>query len=97
MKLTTALLAAALTFSSAAAFADDPRGVINDEPSATAMAADLLIVRPVSLVATVIGAGLFIAQLPLSIVMGVPPAEPAKKLVAEPAAFTFRRPLGHMD
>ena len=70
---------------------------VDTAPSAVAMAADLLIVRPVSLVATVLGAGLFVVQLPLSIVQGEPPSEPARKLIVEPAKFTFSRPLGDME
>ena len=97
MKITTILLAAALTVASATAQADEMRDGIDDSPSATAMAADLLIIRPISLVATVLGTGLFILQLPLSIIIGEPPTEPARKLVAAPARYTFSRPLGHME
>ena len=97
MKLTTFLMAAALAMSSVAAQADEIRDGIDDSPGATAMAVDLLFIRPVSLVATVLGTGLFVLQLPLSIIIGEPPAEPAKKLVVEPAEYTFRRRLGHMD
>ncbi|WP_028080905.1 hypothetical protein [Solimonas soli] len=70
---------------------------VDTAPSAVAMAADLLVVRPVSLVATVLGAGLFVLQLPLSLIQGEPPSEPARKLVVEPAKFTFSRPLGDME
>lgn len=96
MKFTTLIAAAAFALTAMTAQADDRDG-IDDAPSATAMAADLLLVRPLGLAATVVGTGLFIVQLPLSIIMGVPPADPAKKLVVEPAQFTFRRPLGKMD
>ena len=96
MKFTTLIAAAALALTAMTAQADDRSG-IDDAPSGAAMAVDLLLVRPVSLVATVAGLGLFIVQLPLSIIMGVPPVEPAKKLVAEPAAYTFNRPLGQME
>jgi hypothetical protein len=97
MKLTTLIAAAALTLTAATARADESRYGIDDSPSATAMAADLLLIRPIGLVATVIGAGLFVLQLPLSLIIGQPPSEAAKKLVSEPARYTFRRRLGQMD
>lgn len=61
------------------------------------MAFDLVLVRPLGLVATVLGTGLFILQLPLSLIQGEPPVDPAKRLIVEPAQFTFQRPLGQMD
>lgn len=99
MLLFKSALAAALLAASTAAAAQAepyvPDGVA--EPSAGAMAFDLIVVRPVSLVATILGSGLFVLQLPLSAVQGKPPLEPAKKLVMEPARYTFDRPLGHME
>lgn len=97
MKFISVFAAAALLCAAATAQAEEIRDGIDDAPSATAMAFDLLLIRPVSLAATVVGVGLFVAQLPLSIIIGEPPAEPAKKLVLEPASYTFRRPLGHME
>lgn len=73
------------------------RDGIDDAPSGTAMAFDLLVVRPLSLAATVVGAGLFVLDLPLSLVMWQAPTVPAQKLVIEPAEYTFRRPLGQMN
>ncbi|NGY05519.1 hypothetical protein [Solimonas terrae] len=70
---------------------------VDTSPSAVAMAADLLIVRPLGLVATVLGTGLFVLQLPLSVVQGEPPADPARKLIVAPAQFTFSRPLGDLE
>lgn len=70
---------------------------VDTAPSAVAMAADLLIVRPLGLVATVLGTGLFVLQLPLSLVQGEPPLDPARKLVVAPAQFTFSRPLGDLE
>jgi len=77
--------------------ADEYSEALDGTPSAGAMAFDLIIVRPVGLVATVLGAGLFVLQLPLSMIQGEPPSKPAEKLVVEPAQFTFKRPLGVMD
>lgn len=96
MKRAAYLLAAALAVTSSFALANDRSG-IDDAPSATAIAADLLLVRPVSLVATVVGVGLFVLQLPLSVIQGEPPVEPAKQLVVQPAKFTFTRRLGRND
>lgn len=70
---------------------------VDTAPSAVAMAADLLVVRPLGLVATVLGTGLFVLQLPLSLVQGEAPADPARKLVVAPARFTFSRPLGDLE
>lgn len=90
-------VAATLAVCSSLAHADEFRETIDGSPSAGAMAFDLVIVRPLGLVATVLGAGLFVLQLPLSIIQGEPPSDPAKKLVTEPAKFTFDRPLGVME
>lgn len=89
----TLIAATVLSVTSLSAQATDYRDTTS-EPSAGAMTFDLLLARPLGLVATVAGAGLFVLQLPLSIVQGVPPSVPAKKLVVEPAKFTFQRPLG---
>lgn len=89
--------AAVLVTASGLASADEYRETAEDVPSAGAMGFDLLVVRPLGLVATVLGTGLFVLQLPLSLIQGEPPSDPAKKLVVEPAKFTFSRPLGQMD
>lgn len=95
-----------LTLSTSTAFAqsvasNDSSSPYNDSldnsPSAGAMAFDLIIVRPVSLVATVLGTGLFIISLPLALIQRDAPVAAAKKLVAEPARYTFDRPLGVME
>jgi hypothetical protein len=91
------IAAAALAVSTANVFADEYREGVDDTPSAGAMAFDLVVVRPVALVGTVLGTGLFILGIPLSLIQGEPPMDPAKKLVVEPAKFTFQRPLGQMD
>lgn len=96
MRITTLIAAAVFAFTAVVAQASDPDG-IDDTPSAMAMAADLLFVRPLSLVATVVGTGLFIVQLPITLISSGPVSAPAEKLVVEPARYTFRRPLGEMD
>lgn len=61
--------------------------------AATAMAADVIIARPVGLVAIVLGTAVFIVALPFAAISGS--VEPvARTLVAEPSKFTFTRPVG---
>lgn len=91
--IAAALLAAASGFASA----DEYRDSADDTPGAGAMAFDLVVVRPLGLVATVLGTGLFVLQLPLSLIQGVPPMDPAQRLIVEPAQFTFQRPLGQIE
>ena len=94
-------LAIVLTLASVPAFADEVvqgEDVLPDSaPSAGAMAFDLVVIRPLSLVATLLGSGLFLLQLPLDLIQGTPPVDPAQKLVVEPARYTFDRPLGVME
>jgi hypothetical protein len=90
-------LGVSLAMFSSISTADDYRDTLDGKPSAGAMAFDLVIVRPVSLVATVLGTGLFMLSLPLALIQGERPSAPAQKLVVEPAKFTFSRPLGVME
>jgi hypothetical protein len=62
-------------------------------PKAISIAADLTFARPVGFIATVAGSVLFILALPFS-AMGGNTGETARKLVVEPAKYTFSRPLG---
>jgi hypothetical protein len=64
-----------------------------EEISTENMVADAIIVRPLGLVATVLGVGLFIVSLPFSL-LGRNVEEAGQKLVVAPAKFTFLRPLG---
>jgi hypothetical protein len=57
------------------------------------IATDVLIVRPVSLAATVIGTALFIVALPFSLPSGSV-GTTAQALVATPYKYTFVRPVG---
>lgn len=98
--LTAALTGIALLMLACSAQADQNVQSSHDQPqysapSAGAMAADLILVRPVSLAATVLGTGLFILDLPLSVFQKGGPAQPFQRLVVEPARYTFTRPLGH--
>ena len=58
-----------------------------------AVAADLLIARPLGLVATVLGIGTCIVTLPFTLTNGST-GQAAQKLIVEPAEYTFTRPLG---
>jgi len=66
---------------------------IDETPSAMEMAFDGLIVRPITLVATVIGSVIWVATLPFS-ALGGNAGEAADVLVISPAKATFLRCLG---
>lgn len=91
-RLRTFLLVAALIVTPGVSVAD----VTGEPPSATAMGFDVLLVRPLGLVSTVAGTGLFVVSLPFSI-LGMNTGEAAVRLVGEPARFTFVRPLGEFE
>ena len=65
----------------------------DDEPSAGEMAADLVVARPIGLLATVAGSAAFVISLPFSALGGNVP-EAANALVVGPAKSTFVRCLG---
>ncbi len=95
--LKQSVVAAALMAAASLAQAQSSLDGMDEAPSAAAMAFDAVIVRPLGLVATVAGIGLFIVHLPFSLIAGEPPSDPARRLIAEPAAYTFTRPLGEMQ
>ena len=66
---------------------------VTERPSGLEMTADAVIVRPVTLVATVLGAGLFVVSLPFS-ALGGNAGEAAQTLVGAPFKATFLRCLG---
>ena len=63
------------------------------EPEAAEMILDGLVVRPLSLVATVVGAVAFVITVPFS-ALGGNVDEAAEMLVFRPSAYTFSRCLG---
>lgn len=67
--------------------------MLDDENSGSMMTADLVLVRPLGIVATVLGCAVFIVSLPFS-ALGGNTKEASQKLIQEPALFTFKRPLG---
>jgi len=65
-------------------------------PSAAAMGVDMVLVRPLSLVSTAVGTGVFLVSLPFSL-LGMNVSDAGKRLVGEPAEYTFVRPLGNFQ
>ncbi len=66
---------------------------VTARPSGLEMAADAIIVRPLTFVATVLGAGLFVVSLPFS-ALGGNAGEAGEALVVTPFKSTFLRCLG---
>ena len=63
------------------------------EPSGGEMIYDAVIIRPLGLVATVVGMAFFVVSLPFSALTGSVDAA-GEKLVSDPGKYTFKRPLG---
>jgi uncharacterized membrane protein len=63
------------------------------EPGGGAMMYDMVVVRPIGLVATAVGSVFWLISLPFS-ASGDNVDTATEKLVKEPAAYTFDRPLG---
>lgn len=63
------------------------------EPGGAEMIIDGLLVRPISLVGTVLGTAVFIVTLPFS-ALGGNVGEAGEMLVVGPASYTFTRCLG---
>jgi hypothetical protein len=64
-----------------------------EDQTAERMAADALVVRPVGLVATVLGSVVYVISLPFSY-FGGNHQQAYEALVQDPAQHTFQRPLG---
>ena len=93
-----AVAALALCANAGAFDAVDDQGnpVIDTAPTGEQMTLDLIIVRPLSLVGTLLGTAVFVVALPIN-ALTLNFKEPARRLVLEPAAYTFVRPLGDLD
>lgn len=85
-------LPALATESSSGGGSGDPRYAIQNPP-AYAMIGDLLIARPLLVVATVIGAGVFVVSLPFT-ALGGGVGDAGQALVVDPAKAAFVRCLG---
>jgi hypothetical protein len=92
------LITAVLLFTWAASpvLAKEKQSITGEDRNAGSMMFDLVILRPLGLAATVIGTAFFVVSLPFS-VLGGNTGEAAKKLMVEPAKYTFTRPLGAED
>jgi len=64
-----------------------------EDPSGGAMIFDFIMVRPIGIIATAVGSVFFVVSWPFS-ALGDNVGAAGEKLVKEPAAFTFKRPLG---
>jgi hypothetical protein len=64
-----------------------------ENPSAGDVVGDILILRPVGLIGTVIEAVAFVVSLPVTLSLSRD-EEAYDFLIRDPYAFTFRRPLG---
>lgn len=94
---TAAHIAAAMAlFFAAHANAQAYDDVLDEAPSAEAMTFDLLIMRPLCLVGTVASIVIFVVALPVNL-LTLNFAEPARRLIVEPAQYTFTRDLGAID
>ena len=65
-------------------------------PDPAVMIIDLVIVRPLGLIATLGGSFFFLVSLPFS-ALGDNTDDAWESLVVSPAVFTFKRPLGGFD
>jgi len=90
-KLATGLLALALAAMPLAAKAQHDGTVSGDK--ATDMVVDVMVARPLGLLATVVGTALTVVALPFTIPSGSVESS-ARELILRPADYTFNRPLG---
>ena len=67
-----------------------------EEPSGGAMIFDFTVVRPVGIVATAVGCIFFVVSSPFA-ALGGNIDTASEKLVKDPIAFTFKRPLGEFE
>ncbi|MGE4559696.1 MAG: hypothetical protein AB7E77_05830 [Desulfobulbus sp.] len=91
--LATALLFLSGCISSSPAVEKDP--TLPEDPGLTTTA-DIALVRPVGAAATITGFALFLVSSPFSL-LGGNAGEAWDNLVVAPAAYTFKRPLGHFE
>ena len=63
------------------------------DPSGGMMIFDLVIIRPIGIVATAVGSVFYVISLPFSL-LGGNSGEAGKALMKDPADYTFKRPLG---
>lgn len=66
-----------------------------EDGSPEAIAADVLVVRPLCFVSTLVGSALFVVALPVAAI-SKSTRQTAHALVVQPARATFTRPLGDL-
>jgi hypothetical protein len=93
--LSHALAIAALAACAAAPASEDPFEP-DTAPTGEEMAVDIIVVRPLSLAGTVLGTAIFIVALPFN-ALTLNFYDPARRLILEPAKYTFVRPLGDLE
>lgn len=76
--------------------ATTPRASAFDDGSFEAVAADALVVRPVSFVATILGSAIFVVALPIAAISNST-SQTAEALVLKPGRATFTRPMGELS
>ena len=69
------------------------QGSCDTSAPAEKMFVDAVLVRPLMLAGTAVGSVVYVVSLPFTL-LGGNAGEAGKKLVVEPAAYTFARPLG---
>jgi hypothetical protein len=72
-------------------------GTPTDPPKAEAMAADLLVLKPLGLVTTVLGIALYTVALPLTAWSRERMDKAEQRFIIDPAVYTFVRPLGEFN
>ncbi|HSC75783.1 MAG TPA: hypothetical protein VLB90_06065 [Pseudomonadales bacterium] len=92
-KLASPLLASCLLMSSVNVMASASNPFDDSHPSALAMTTDLIILRPVGVVATVLGSVMWVVAAPFTLPVGGG-TEAYDVLMKEPATYTFFRCLG---
>ena len=93
----TACLLAAGFLSLATVAGAAPDSVSTAAPTdPAAMTMDLVVARPGGLFATIAGTAIFVVSLPFS-ALGGNSGQAFDSLVANPAAYTFQRPLGDFE
>ena len=90
------VVAMVFTTTGFSALAQDGGIKLDNKAPAESMAADLAVMRPLGIGATVVGTAFFIVSLPFS-ALGKNTGQAWDKLVADPFNFTFARPLGEVD
>jgi hypothetical protein len=85
-----------IAMSASAVHAHDEHYSGGESAEGLAMAADVVIARPLGLVAMMAGATLYTAALPFIALYG-DMNTPAQRLIVDPARYTFDRPLGEFE